>query len=393
MPESTPPLTPKPDEIIRWASQNLSAGNPLGALNLVGQRKDAHALAVQGVALAQLQEYDRARDVLLIAVREFKKHSASLWLAKLRAALAEIAFAQRDLARAEAELQSSDLRQLGDEDSAAYIDIQRARVLALLGRREEAKALLSSLASSPTAANIGRAELAIAEGDFQSAFKWAHMVTPNSLLQAQADKLKLHLSSPTLILRSGANEKSISLIDLQSFQEPFVDTIRWRMGDLDLRRRSPQLELLVALALGPVTPTSLFGRTSESLTARLRMEISRLRKDTNLPIVTTAQGYCLVGFSALLAKGASALSALPTVEAVLADGQAWPPRAIALVLGQSLRTVERQLKDSVQIEGFGVGRTTRYRLKNPEQKTATQLLLVSEAFRNYKLDQSHIKEF
>ncbi len=49
------------DSLITAAAQALATGDPLGALKRVALRDDAPALALRGIAMAQLGEYPRAR--------------------------------------------------------------------------------------------------------------------------------------------------------------------------------------------------------------------------------------------------------------------------------------------------------------------------------------------
>ena len=57
------------DSLINAAGHALSAGNPLGALKLVALRNDAPALALRGIAMAQLDDLDRAKALLRRAAR------------------------------------------------------------------------------------------------------------------------------------------------------------------------------------------------------------------------------------------------------------------------------------------------------------------------------------
>jgi len=49
------------DSLINAAGRALAAGDPIGALNRVALRDDAPALALRGLALAQLGDLDRAK--------------------------------------------------------------------------------------------------------------------------------------------------------------------------------------------------------------------------------------------------------------------------------------------------------------------------------------------
>ena len=59
------------DSLITAAARALAAGDPLGALNRVALREDASALALRGIAMAQLGELDRAKLLLRRAARGF----------------------------------------------------------------------------------------------------------------------------------------------------------------------------------------------------------------------------------------------------------------------------------------------------------------------------------
>ena len=59
------------DSLITAAARALAAGDPLGALKRVALRDDAPALALRGIAMAQLGEHARARELLRRAARGF----------------------------------------------------------------------------------------------------------------------------------------------------------------------------------------------------------------------------------------------------------------------------------------------------------------------------------
>jgi hypothetical protein len=52
------------DSLITAAARALAAGDPLGALNRVALRDDAPALALRGIAMAQLGDLVRAKALL-----------------------------------------------------------------------------------------------------------------------------------------------------------------------------------------------------------------------------------------------------------------------------------------------------------------------------------------
>src|SRR5262249_57287995 len=59
------------DSLITAAARALAAGDPLGALKRVALRDDAPALALRGIAMAQLGDLVRARALLRRATRAF----------------------------------------------------------------------------------------------------------------------------------------------------------------------------------------------------------------------------------------------------------------------------------------------------------------------------------
>ena len=59
------------DSLMTAAAGALAAGDPLGALKRVALRDDPPALALRGIAMAQLGEYARAKQLLRSAARAF----------------------------------------------------------------------------------------------------------------------------------------------------------------------------------------------------------------------------------------------------------------------------------------------------------------------------------
>jgi len=84
------------DSLITAAARALAAGDPLGALNRVALRDDAPALALRGIAMAQLGDLVRAKSLLRSAARAFAPRE-TVARAKCVVAEAEIALASRDL--------------------------------------------------------------------------------------------------------------------------------------------------------------------------------------------------------------------------------------------------------------------------------------------------------
>src|SRR5215204_1123508 len=84
------------DSLITAAARALAAGDSLGALKRVGLRDDPPALALRGIAMAQLGDFDRARDLLRQAARAFGPREL-VARARCVVAEAEVALAARDL--------------------------------------------------------------------------------------------------------------------------------------------------------------------------------------------------------------------------------------------------------------------------------------------------------
>ena len=84
------------DSLITAAARALAAGDPFGALNRVALRDDAAALALRGIAMAQLGDLARAKLLLRRAARAFGAREA-VARARCIVAEAEVALASRDL--------------------------------------------------------------------------------------------------------------------------------------------------------------------------------------------------------------------------------------------------------------------------------------------------------
>src|SRR6476660_6237181 len=109
------------DSLITAAARALAAGVPLGALNRVALRDDAPALALRGIAMAQLGDFGRARALVRSAARAFGPKEA-VARARCVVAEAEIAFASRDLNWPARALESAraTLEAHGDSVNAAH---------------------------------------------------------------------------------------------------------------------------------------------------------------------------------------------------------------------------------------------------------------------------------
>src|SRR5688572_2187521 len=134
------------DSLIAASARALAAGDALGALKRVALREDPPALALRGIAMAQLGEHARARELLRSAARDFGAHE-ELARARCIVAEAEVALAMRDLGGSPRLLAaaSATLDARGDRANALQARLIAARRLLLLGRLEEAAAALARL--------------------------------------------------------------------------------------------------------------------------------------------------------------------------------------------------------------------------------------------------------
>src|SRR2546422_2340251 len=134
------------DSLITAAARALAAGDPLGALKRVALRHDAPALALRGIAMAQLGDPVRAKALLRSAARAFGPKEA-VARARCVVAEAEIALASRDLGWPPKALDAAraTLEEHGDRANAAHARYLEARRLLLIGRIDEAERTLAKL--------------------------------------------------------------------------------------------------------------------------------------------------------------------------------------------------------------------------------------------------------
>src|SRR5690349_13402783 len=136
------------DSMMTAAARALAAGDALGALNRVALREDPPALALRGIAMAQLGEHARARELLRRAGQGFGTHEP-LSQARCVVAEAEVALAMRDLGGSPRALAAASvtLANGGDRLNALQARLIGSRRALLLGRLHEAQALLDGLDS------------------------------------------------------------------------------------------------------------------------------------------------------------------------------------------------------------------------------------------------------
>src|SRR5579872_3496128 len=138
------------DSLITAASRALAAGDPLGALNRVALRDDAPALALRGIAMAQLGDLARAKALIRRAARAFEPKE-TVARARCVVAEAEIALASRELNWPLGALEAAraTLDRRGDTVNAAHARYLQVRRLLLLGRLDEAERALEPLDPAP----------------------------------------------------------------------------------------------------------------------------------------------------------------------------------------------------------------------------------------------------
>src|SRR5215831_4666303 len=138
------------DSMITAAARALASGDPLGALNRVALRDDPPAVALRGIAMAQLGDLDRAKVLLRRAARAFGPREP-LSRARCIVAEAEIALVSRDLGWSARALEASraTLEEHGDRVNAAFARYLEVRRLILIGRLDEAERALADLDPSP----------------------------------------------------------------------------------------------------------------------------------------------------------------------------------------------------------------------------------------------------
>jgi hypothetical protein len=398
------------DSLITAAARALASGDPLGALNRIALRDDAPALALRGIAMAQLGDLVRAKELLRRAARAFGPREA---VARARCVLAEaeVALASRDLAWPTQALEAAraTLERHDDRTNAAHARLLEVRRLLLIGRLDAAERALAELDSTPLPSAL-RAVLelvvaGIAMRRLQTAAAHAALSRAGqaarqagiSALAAEIEGALRTLAMPAARLLSGGEERPVRLDEVEALLASgalVVDACRHAVRDarrvVSLARRPILFALARALAEAwphDVPRAVLLARafrarfTDESHRARLRVEIGRLRAALRplADVQATKQGFVLSPRAArdVVVLGLPVDEEHAAVLALLADGEAWSSSALALALGASQRTVQRgldALAASSKVQSFGRGRARRWTTP-PVPGITTALLL------------------
>lgn len=384
------------DPLIAAAARALAAGDALAALKRVALRDDAPALALRGIAMAQLGDLVRARALLRKAARAFGPKQA-VARARCVVAEAEIALVSRDLnwpakaldaARATLEAQ-------GDRVNAAHARTLEARRLLLLGRLDEAERTLAGLDPTPLPPASRAAHALVVAGIAMrrlrtKAARAAFARAEDAARQADIPALTVEVENASLVMNAPAarliargGQRPLLLDDVEALLASgalVVDACRHVVREAGLVVPLATRPVLFALARalgeawpGDVPRDALVARAfrarqaDESHRARLRVEMGRLRTELRM---LAGVGATRRGFALAPRRAAEVVVLAPPVEeqhaavlAFLADGESWSSSALALALGASQRTVQRAL-DSLaaagKVQSFGRGRARRW---------------------------------
>jgi hypothetical protein len=398
------------DSLIAAAARALAAGDPLGALDRVALRDDAPALALRGIAMAQLGDLVRARALVKSAARAFGPKEA-VARARCVVAEAEIALASRDLGWPVKALDAArvTLEAHGDRVNAAHARYLQIRRLLLICRLDEADVLLAALDPTPlppvlrAAHELVVAGIAIRRLQSQSAHnalaraRHAADVAAIPALTAEVENAALMLDTPAARLIVNGEERPLLLDEVEALlgsTSLVVDACHYGVRGAGMSVSLATRPVLFTLARmmaetwpGDVSREALIAGafrlklTDESHRARLRVEIGRLRAALKplAGVMATPRGFALVPL-----VSADVVVLAPPVDekfaavfAFLADGESWSSSALALALGASQRTVQRTLEALAaagRVQSFGRGRARRW-MTPPIPGFATTLLL------------------
>jgi hypothetical protein len=383
------------DSLITAAARALAGGDPLGALNRVALRDDPPALALRGIAMAQLGDLIRAKALLRRAARAFGPKEA-VARARCVVAEAEIALVSRDLTWPAKALDAArtTLEDHGDRVNAAHARHLEIRRLLLIGRLDEAERMLAQLNPAPLPAAWRAAHELVVAG---TAIRRLQTKTARAALTraehaareanipatAEVENASRVLNTPAARLIACGEERPILLEEAEALLASgalVVDACRHvaRNAGMVISLATRPVLFALARALAEAWPADMPRSTlvarafrgkhaDESHRARLRVEVARLRVElrTLADVSATNRGFALVP-----RRAREVVVLAPPIEephaavlAFLADGEWWSSSALALALGASPRTVQRALESlaaASKVQSVGRGRARRW---------------------------------
>ena len=398
------------DSLITAAARALGAGDPLGALKRVALRDDPPALALRGIAMAQLGDLERAKALLKAAGKGFHAREA-VARARCVVAEAEIALVSRDLSWQPSALEAARraLAAQGDRANAAHAANLAARRLLLIGDVDAAEAILTQLELQELPpgtiavhqlVTAGIAVRRIQTGPARAAFDRALTAARQAGIGALVAEIEADarvLDEPAARLIGGGRERPLSLAGVEEVLasgglviDATRNVVRQAGTIVSLATRPVLFALLRTLAeawprdvpRAELVAAGFGGKEAdESHRARLRVEMGRLRAE----LVGIAElSATMAGFALAPRQADEVVVLAPPVEdqhagvlALLADGEAWASSALAIALGTSPRTVQRaleQLAAEGKVQSFGRGRALRW-IRPPVPGFPTALLL------------------
>ncbi len=384
------------DSIITAAAQALAAGDPLGALKRIALRDDPPALALRGIAMAQLGDLAKARVLLHRAARSFGTREP-LARARCIVAQAEVALAARELGWSAGSLEAARkvLVAHGDHGNAAHARYLEIRRLVLTGRVDEADRMVATLTAEglPAALRVihqlavaaiatRRLRIRLAREAVVEAQRYAREAGI-AALAAEVDSAARILTTPAARMIAGGQDRVLLLEDVEALLNSgvlVIDACRLAVCDertvIPLARRP--ILFTLARTLGEAWPRDVSReelvarafrgkRADESHRARLRVEIGRLRRELGRAADVNATPG---GFTLAPRRAKAVVVLAPPVEeenasviACLSDGEAWSSSALALALGTGQRTMQRALDalaSAGKVTGIGKGRARRW---------------------------------
>jgi hypothetical protein len=384
------------DSLITAAAHALAAGDALGALKRVALRDDAPALALRGIAMAQLGDLVRAKALLRSAARAFSPKE-TVARARCVVAEAEIALVSRDLGWPAKALDAAraTLEAHGDRVNAAHARSLNIRRLLLIGHLDEAEHALGELDPTPFTPALKAAHelvlMGIATRRLRTRAARAALARARHAARAanmpaltmEVENASRVLNTPAARLIACGEPRLLLLEDVEALLaskalvvDACRDAVRNASTVVSLATRPVLFALARALAEAwptDVSRSTLVARAfrakhaDESHRARLRVEIGRLRVALRplADVTATRQGFALMPRRAdevvVLAPPVDEPHA--AVLAFLADGESWSSSALAIALGASPRTVQRaldQLSATNKVQSFGRGRARRW---------------------------------